>query len=84
MDIRPSSSENALEPLTTREQEILACLGEGLSNQEIANRLYLASKTVRWYNSQIYSKLGVKGRMELYLYATNQPQLMRPSGIRVS
>ena len=53
-----------LEPLTEREQQILACLAEGLSNQEIVNRLHLADKTVRWYNSQIYSKLGVADREE--------------------
>ncbi|MBA3874375.1 MAG: helix-turn-helix transcriptional regulator, partial [Anaerolineae bacterium] len=52
------------EPLTQREHEILACLAEGLSNQEIANRLYLAEKTVRWYNTQIYRKLGVNNRQE--------------------
>ena len=50
------------EPLTEREQEILLCLAEGLSNQEIAKRLHLAEKTIRWYNSQIYSKLGVSNR----------------------
>lgn len=53
---------NPPEPLTEREQEILSCLVEGLSNREIANRLHLAYRTVRWYNSQIYSKLGVNNR----------------------
>ncbi len=52
------------EPLTQREREILACLVDGLSNQQIANKLYLAEKTVRWYNSQIYRKLGVSNRQE--------------------
>jgi predicted ATPase/DNA-binding CsgD family transcriptional regulator len=50
------------EPLTERELEILSCLSDGLSNQEIADHLYLSVKTVRWYNSQIYSKLGVNNR----------------------
>jgi LuxR family maltose regulon positive regulatory protein len=59
-----SSSGSNPEPLTAREQEILQCLTEGLSNQEIAQRLYLAEKTVRWYNSQIYDKLGVANRQE--------------------
>lgn len=63
-DIRPSSIESTPDPLIVREQELLLCLGEGLSNQEIANRLYLAEKTVRWYNTQIYSKLGVDNRQE--------------------
>jgi predicted ATPase/DNA-binding CsgD family transcriptional regulator len=58
MNVGPSLSE----PLTKREQEILAYLADNLTNQEIANKLYLAEKTVRWYNTQIYSKLGVHGR----------------------
>lgn len=52
------------ESLTEHEQEILDCLVEGLSNQKIAQRLKLAHKMVKWYNSQIYSKLGVAGRDE--------------------
>jgi predicted ATPase/DNA-binding CsgD family transcriptional regulator len=53
-----------VEPLTAREREIVACLADGLSNQEIANTLHLAEKTVRWYNTQIYAKLGVDNRTE--------------------
>lgn len=61
-----------VDELTEREYEILVCLAEGLSNQEIANRLFLAEKTVRWYNSQIYSKLNVKSRTE----AVDQAKLL--------
>ena len=50
------------EPLNERELEILACLIEGLSNREISSRLYLAYRTVKWYNTQIYGKLGVSNR----------------------
>jgi predicted ATPase/DNA-binding CsgD family transcriptional regulator len=57
-------SDGLTDPLTEREQEILAGLAEGLTNHEIANWLHLAEKTVRWYNSQIYSKLGVSNRAE--------------------
>ena len=57
-----TDSDGLTEPLTEREQEILACLFAGLSNQEIADRLYLSVTTVRWYNSQIYSKLNVNNR----------------------
>ena len=60
------------EKLTAREYQILACLAEGLSNQEIANRLSLADKTVRWYNTQLYNKLNVKGRAE----AVDQAKLL--------
>lgn len=51
-----------LEPLTEREVEILRLLAEGLSNQEIADRLVLALSTVKWYAKQLYSKLGVNNR----------------------
>lgn len=50
--------------MTERERQILACLAGGLSNQEIAARLHLALRTVKWYNSQIYSKLDVSNRDE--------------------
>lgn len=63
-DTRSGLQENLAEPLTAREQEILTYLAEGLTNQEIANKVYLAEKTVRWYNSQIYRKLGVNNRRE--------------------
>jgi predicted ATPase/DNA-binding CsgD family transcriptional regulator len=59
-----NSSEHLSEPLSERELEILACLADGFSNQEIANKLFLAEQTVRWYNSQIYSKLAVGNRKE--------------------
>lgn len=50
--------------LTEREKEILALLSDGLSDQQIAAELFLSSNTVRWYNRQIYSKLGVSNRTQ--------------------
>jgi len=46
--------------MTTREQEILPLLAEGLSNREIADRLMIGYTTVKWYNQQIYDKLGLE------------------------
>jgi predicted ATPase/class 3 adenylate cyclase len=57
-------SDYSLEPLTQREIEILRLLAEGLSNREIAQELVLAQGTVKWYNKQLYSKLGVHSRSE--------------------
>ncbi len=57
----PSSlTYHLIEPLTTRELEILTCLSEGLSNREIAERLIIADTTVKWYNQRIYDKFSLE------------------------
>ncbi|HEX76251.1 MAG TPA: response regulator transcription factor, partial [Dehalococcoidia bacterium] len=55
--------EKANEPaLSTREVEVLQLLGEGLSNTEIANRLFIGESTVRTYLHRILDKLQLKNR----------------------
>jgi len=41
---------------------------DGLSNREIADKLFLSLETIRWYLKEIYSKLGVHSREELIQY----------------
>lgn len=53
--------------LTPREREVLAMLGLGLSNREIATALYLGVETVRTYVRRIYQKLGVSNRTQAAL-----------------
>jgi pimeloyl-ACP methyl ester carboxylesterase/DNA-binding CsgD family transcriptional regulator len=49
--------------LTAREKEVLKLVALGLSNREIADELVVTHETVRWFTKQIYSKLGVSGRI---------------------
>jgi predicted ATPase/DNA-binding CsgD family transcriptional regulator len=51
-----------VEPLTEREQDVLDLLLLGKTNREIAETLFLSINTVKWYNRQIYTKLGVENR----------------------
>jgi len=58
-----------LRELTDRETDVLACLGEGLSNAQIAKRLYLSETTVKGYVSRILVKLDCENRTQAGLLA---------------
>ncbi|WP_392749826.1 response regulator [Streptomyces sp. LN590] len=55
--------------LTEREVEVLACLGEGMSNAQIAARLYLSEATIKGYVSRMLDKLGCMNRTQAGLIA---------------
>ncbi len=55
--------------LSKREQEVVRCVAEGLSNREIAQRLSLTEHTVKTYLFRIFDKLGVSKRVEVVLFA---------------
>lgn len=61
--------------LTEREKEVLLCLVEGLSNKEVADRLYISDKTVKIHVSKIFKKLNVKSRSQVIIHAV-QHQLV--------
>ncbi|MEW1908142.1 response regulator transcription factor [Kitasatospora sp. NPDC085895] len=67
-DTAPPASD--LPALTDREREILALIGEGLTNRQIGERLYLAEKTVKNHISRLLAKLGVERRVQAAVIAT--------------
>jgi LuxR family maltose regulon positive regulatory protein len=62
MSTSTSKPESLVEPLTGREAEVLRLLTAGLSNQQIAERLYLSEGTVKTHTHNLYGKLGVQSR----------------------
>jgi predicted ATPase/DNA-binding CsgD family transcriptional regulator len=67
-----------IEPLSHREIEILGLISDGLSNREIAQKLFLSVNTVKWYNKQIFSKLGVNSRTQAASLARQSSLLESP------
>ncbi len=60
----PLPAQPLLEPLSQRELEVLRLIAQGLSNQEISERLFLALGTVKGHNQKIFGKLQVQRRTE--------------------
>ena len=66
--------------LTGRERDIIALIGEGLKNKQIAERLCISEPTVRHYLTSIFEKVGVKDRQGLIVYAY-QRGLAKPPAV---
>ncbi|MDP3967822.1 MAG: response regulator transcription factor [Nocardioides sp.] len=69
---RGPPQDSTLEQLTEREAEMLRLIAEGLTNRQIAARLYLAEKTVKNYVSSLLAKLGVESRTQAAILATKR------------
>lgn len=63
---------NAAKVLTKRESDVLALLGEGLTNKDIARRLFICPTTVRHHLSHMFNKLDVNSRQQLLVRAQQQ------------
>ena len=76
--IRSRSTAPAVDPLTERELEVLALVGQGRSNKEIASDLGITERTARTHVSNILGKLGLASRTQAALYAVERRLVPRP------
>ena len=60
----PAAGPGLVEPLSPRELEVLQLVAAGLTNQQIASRLFLSLHTVKAHTRNIYGKLGVHSRTQ--------------------
>lgn len=74
--LRATAEEpDPLSGLTDQERALLGLLAEGLTNKQIADRMFLAEKTVKNYVSRLLAKLGMERRTQAAVFAT---KLQRP------
>ncbi len=66
---QPSTTDTSYERLTGRERQIVALVAEGLSNQEIADRLFVSFSTAKTHVSHVLTKLGLRDRIHIVIYA---------------
>jgi len=74
---RQEEEPDGLPGLTDREREILTLVGEGLTNRQIGQRLYLAEKTVKNHISRLLAKLGVERRIQAAVIASQARDRLR-------
>jgi two-component system response regulator DevR len=66
---RGPEEDELIARLTPQERQVLVLLAEGLTNRQIAQRLYLAEKTIKNYVTSVLSKMGMTRRTEAAVYA---------------
>ena len=77
---RPRLSADVLAPLTEPEREVLVLVAQGLSNDEIAARLYLSPLTAKTHVSRSMNKLGARDRAQLVVMAYETGLVVPGSG----
>jgi DNA-binding NarL/FixJ family response regulator len=79
--LRRKPARPPVDPLTDRELEVLALLGRGLSNKDIASALRIADCTVRTHVSNILGKLGLTSRTQAALFAVEHGVGAQPASV---
>jgi DNA-binding CsgD family transcriptional regulator len=75
VELRLDTSDHAFGGLTRRERQVLSLLSEGMTNDEIAARLFIARSTAKVHVHHIFEKLGVRTRLQAALKA---PEILEP------
>ena len=68
-DAAPRVATQPIEPLTEREEEVLLTVARGRTNAEIATELYISLSTVKTHLASLMTKLGVRNRVEIAMWA---------------
>ncbi len=71
------TGDERLTPLTEREREVLTCVGQGMTNSEIAGHLFLAEATVKTHIGHVLAKMGLRDRVQMVVLAYDTG-LVRP------
>lgn len=71
---RGSKTDPELEQLTVQELRILELIGQGMTNRQMAESMFLAEKTVKNYVSSMLAKLGLESRTQAAIFSLKHPQ----------
>jgi DNA-binding NarL/FixJ family response regulator len=78
--LRSKPEDDELADLTDQERKLLDLIAEGLTNRQIAERMFLAEKTIKNYVSNLLTKLGMSRRSEAAAFAARLSERRRHEG----
>jgi DNA-binding NarL/FixJ family response regulator len=78
----PADRDSSLEPLTSREREVLALIGQGRTNAEIAAELFVGEGTVKTHINHMFTKLRLRDRAAAVVYAFDHDLVSPAPGSR--